>query len=375
MRRIAPILALLAALAVLLQTEITAPPDTDTWTPGAFQGEVVHSLIETPDSIMAGTQDGLHRLLPNGGAERIPEVPGPVYAMSANQEEIYAGTEDGVYALPTDGEPPRRDGLSGVTVRDVSASESRLYAATDDGLFERVDGEWERTWPRPANAALAVEGGAIVGSAEGIFRIEGGGEAERVWSGGAVESLVRDGWRLWAGARGEPRLLASRDPGRSWGPRGGGILLEAVNTLAADPNDSNELLVGGSGLADGENLAGVMSSGDGGENWEAGQNRLSNTHVYALAARREPTRLEVALPPILEPRGLDLPFETTRFYAGTNGSGVYTYRPASGPLSTLASVQPAMRFVEPALAGAILLALAWSLYFGRGRRRKSEPPE
>ncbi len=363
------------ALLILLQLEISAPPDTETWSPGPLQGEVVHEVISTPDSIMAGAQDGLYRLGPDGAAERVPGIPGPVYAVGMARGEIYAATEDGVYALPTNGGPPRRDGLSGVSVRDVSASDSRLYAATDDGLFERDDGGWGRAWPRPANAVMAVEDGAVVGSAEGIFHIEGDGGAERVWSGGTVESLARGGESLWAGVRGEPRLLAARDPGRSWDPRGDGILLEAVNALAAAPEDANELLIGGSGLADGENLAGVMESEDGGENWEAAQNRLSNTHVFALSSRREPMRLEVSLPPMLEPRALELPLETTRFYAGTNGSGVYTFRPASRLLSTFASVQPAMRFAEPALAGLILLVLAWNLYYGRRRNRKSGPPE
>ncbi len=330
-------------------------------------------MIETPDSIMVGAQNGLHRLTPEDATELVPDTPGPVYAMSAGRDEIYAATEDGVYALPRNGEPPRRDGLPDITVRDVAASDSRLYAATDDGLFERVDGEWGRAWPRPVNAALAVEGGVVAGSSEGIFRIEDGG-AGRVWSGGTVEGMGREGRNLWAGVRGEPHLLVSRDSGRSWEPSGDGIRLEAVNAFIADPEDADELLVGGSGLADGENLAGVMGSDDGGERWEADQIRLSNTHVFALAARREPVRLEVSLPPIVGAHAFDLPLETTRFYAGTNGSGVYTYRPASRPLATLASLQPAMRFVEPVLAGFVVLVLAWSLYFGRGRKRRGDPP-
>lgn len=368
-------LAALAAVVILLRLEVSAPPDTGTWTPGPLQGEVVHSLLGTPERVVAGTQDGAYVLSVNGETERIPGLPGPVHALAANGTETYAATDDGVYVLPEDGGPAGRDGLSGSLVRDLSASDSRLFAATDDGLYERslyerVGDGCERTRPGPANAVLATRDGAVVGASEGLFRVDAAGRPERVWSGGAVESLARSGGDLWAGLRGESKLLVSVDSGRSWEPRDAGMRLETVNTLVADPRDPDRLFAGGSGLADGENLAGVMESEDGGESWSAEQNRLSNTHVYALATRREPLRLEVSLPPALGARSLDLPLETTRFYAGTNGSGVYTYRPTPRSLSLLSPLRPAARFAEPILAGAILLALVWFLYYGREPARK-----
>jgi hypothetical protein len=374
LRSVAGALVILGVAWVLLQLEISAPADAGTWSPGVLEGEVVYSLLETRDALLAGTHRGLYELHPGGSPVLAAGVPGPVYALGEERGRIYAATGDGVYVYAADGEEAYRAGLPGIPVRDVDVAEVRVWAATGDGLYELAGEQWERTWPRegePAavEAVLAVEAGILAGTREGLLLVREEG-AEPVWEGGAVVALGRSGEepeRVWAGVRGEPSLLVSGDSGRTWEESGAGIRLEAVNDLRADPVEAGRLFAGGSGLADGENLAGVMHSEDGGESWQTEQNRLSNTHVFALAARREPVRLEVSPVPGFRDRYLELPVESSRFYAGTNGSGVYTYRP-QGPLSSLlGGAGSTVRFLEPIVAGAILLLLVWSAYY-YGRR-------
>lgn len=370
----------LGGLWTLWSLELSVSGDAGTWSPEALPGEVVHALVDSPRGLLAGTESGLYALRPDGSARRVPGIPGPVYALAASGEQIRAGTGDGVYALLSSGAPEPR-GLEGVPVRDLAVSGGRTYAATEEGLYEEVK-EWTRVWPagepRPVNAVLGSEGGMLFGTEQGIFRLGSGGEIESLRDRGAVVHLARTGAdEIWAGLRGGERLLRSQD-GDSWGETGGEVRLQSVEALVEDPEEQDRLYIGGSGLADGDGTAGVMVSEDGGRSWRTEQNRLSNTPVLSLAVRRERLEIEVSLPPLVEARSVALPASGSRFYAGTNGSGVYTHRPPGPVFSFFESLGAGARFAEPALFGLLLLAVAWRLYHGRrypGRERAKRRTE
>lgn len=376
-RTTAAVLLLATLLLFSLGLDVQVPADTDTWSPGPLQGQLVNTLITEGDEILAGTGEGLYRLGADNEAVQVPGVNGPVLALSPEPDGLYLGTDDGVYAAAPPGDAPRSEGLQGLSVLDLASGNGRQYAATGRGVYVRNyppdTSEWEPLSAAgtaaggPANAVLPTQGAVVVGGPEGLFHVAEDSVAERTRSG-PVQSLGEAGGSLWAGVRGEPGLLVSGDSGRSWESSGSGLLLEAVNTLLVEPGGSASWLAGGSGLADGTNLAGVMTSEDGGRTWSSDQNRLSNTNVLDLTALQEPSRLQVSLFSLLGPYTLDLPAQTTRFYAGTAGSGVYTYRPPPAWNGLADALRPTLYLLEPVLAGLILLLLVWRFYFSSGTK-------
>lgn len=373
----------LGGLWLLFGLDVAVPDDTGTWSPESLPGEVVHSLAESPGALLAGTESGLYELRPGSAPRRVPGMPGRVYALTRDGEEVHAGTAEGVYTLPSSGIPERR-GLEGRRVNSLDVSEGRLHAATDGGLYREVrQGDWDRVWPVvaeacPVNAIVATSGGVLAGTEEGILRVREDA-VESLWDRSAVVHLTQidpepgtGKEELWAGLRGGAQLLRSENDGTTWSEAGGDVGLQAVNALVPDPAGGGRLYIGGSGLADGDGTAGVMTSDDGGETWQTEQNRLSNTHVLSLAARRERLAVELSLPPLLEARSLALPASGTRFYAGTNGSGVYAHRPLGPAFSLFEILGAGARFAEPLIFGLLLLVVGWKLYHGRrypGRRR------
>ncbi|WP_228386811.1 beta propeller repeat protein, partial [Ornithinicoccus halotolerans] len=230
----------------------------------------------------------------------------------------------------------------------------------------------------------AVDGAALLDHPDGLARLTPDGQVRLLEPGVEVVALGtlagpqtgRAAGTLWAGVRGGPLLLLSEDGGDSWRESGDGLGFNATNALAAggsadgdDGSDGGEdtgdersvLRAGGSGLADGTGQAGVMTSSDGGRTWQADQDRLSNTHVTGLLARREPVtlRVRVAGRPGAQ---VPLPVSTTRWYAATNGSGVATQRPAVPALEAAGPLLPVLRLAEPLLLGTLLLALTVAAY-------------
>lgn len=376
----------LGAVWFLVSFDLSAPRDIDAWSPGALQGDVVHSLMESRGVLFAGAHSGLYELHPDGSVKLVSGVPGPVYTLEDADNNLYAGTGDGVYSVSPSESSTNHDGLASVQVRDLAFAGTYLYAATDEGLYERQEqGDWLDRWPEngmpePVNAVLARENGAVIGTEEGISSIYANkGLVNSLWDGGPVVALARSDAgsaageaRIWAGTRGDPLLLRSEDAGESWREFGDEIRLDTVHAMSADPSKAERLFVGGSGLADGTGTAGVMNSDDGGKSWRTEQNRLSNTHVLSLLAREEVLTVEVSLPPVIESRSLALPVDGTRFYAGTNGSGVYTYRVPGSLIAFLGVLQPGVRLLEPLLAGLLLLIVTWKVYYRRRSLRASE---
>ncbi|MBA2442093.1 MAG: hypothetical protein H0V53_06775 [Rubrobacter sp.] len=362
----------------LFALEVSVPADMGTWSPTALEGEVVYSLAQSSGSLLAGTQNGLYSVNADGSAYPLPEVPGPVYALERDRGDLYAGTGEGVYLVSPSGEEVHREGLADLAVRDLAVTGEGLYAATDIGLYEKagVDG-WRRVWSgneglRQVNAILEVDGGILIGGEEGLFRAEGTGEVDRVREG-AVVSLSRQevsSERVWAGFRGDPLLLVSEDGGYTWSAAGREVGLNAVNDLVAGPRGEGRLSIGGSGLDDGEGTAGVMTSEDGGESWQTERNRLSNTPVLSLLLGRDHLAIELSLPPLFESRPFSLPADGSRFYAGTNGTGVYTYREPGLLLSLLGGLRSSSRLLEPLLVGLAILATTLAVYYRRRRARE-----
>lgn len=373
---------ILASLAALLwsATDLSLPEDVAAWRPGPLHGETVYAMAELDGELLAGTHTGLHRLPGGpgqpGGArqpasaaeidgEQVAGVPGPVFAVASDGRRTLAATGDGVYRVGA-ADRSERDGLADRTVNDVFHRDGRWLAAASDGAYERGgDGEWSRRWPlREDVPVLAVAGAGadlLLGTRDGIVRVTATtDEADRVWDGGAVRSLVVEpGGRIWAGVLGGDLLLASDDGGRTWQAAGTGIRLLSVQDLRRDPAEPQRLVIGGTGVDDGTLIGGVMTSEDGGRTWRAEPSRLSNTHVYSLVADQRPLELGVSWPATDQEWSVRLPTEVTTFWAGTNGTGIYTYAVAPGVLSALAAAQPVMRVLEPVLLGAIVLLLAW----------------
>ncbi len=364
-------LALVGLVALLWwQTDMTLPPDLGGWRPAALPGELVYDLAEIEGDRYAAAHTGLYDLSGEEPAEPFGDLPTPVVRIAQDGKAVLAGTYHGIYRLGVEGDVSL-DGLAEQRVNDLAHSASRWLAATDDGAYERVEGDWVRRWPLDEDARVLTiagwEGGLLVGTRDGITRVDLDREvAEQAWEGEVVRSLIPDdrdeqAGRIWAGIVEGDVLLASDDDGRSWEAAGDGIRLLSAQDVRSDPADPDRLVVGGTGVDDGELLGGVMTSEDGGRTWESEPNRLSNTHVYRLAVDREPLTVTVGWPFTARATSVVLPVDITRFRAATNGAGVYTFADPPTALSMLATLQPAVRVVEPLVVGGIFLALVWQL--------------
>ena len=361
-------------IGLLAATRVEVSPDVDTWAAGPLAGEVVPAVEDADGVLLVGTRDGLVRLEPTGGLQDLP-VDGRVNALAADAEAAWVGTDDGVVRLTaeaaTAGPGTLADGLADVPVHALDASGGAVVAGTESGLHARTgSGTWERLWPTPhdpasrVEAVLATARGVLFDHPEGLGLVHLDGSVEVVVP--RVDVVALGPWPgtglVWAGTRGGPLLLVSDDDGLTWTERGDGLGFSGVHALAADPHDPERAVVGGSGLADGTGNAGTQRTDDLGATWQVRQDRLSNTHVFALAARSEPLHLRVRLAGTGVEGTVALPVSGPRWYAGTNGSGVATYRPDVPALTALAALTPYLRLVEPLAAGALLLVCVLPAY-------------
>ncbi len=380
-------------VGLVASLRLSPPADLGRWGPAALSGEAVLALADRADGVLVGTTNSLLHLAADGTVVDLG-VPGPVRALAEHPEGTFVGTDDGLLDLPDApvGRAARssRPVLSAAAVSDVHVAEDPdgqevVVLGTATGVLARTGADgWEKLWPPgaadpvPVPAVLAITGGVLFAHPDGLALLGPTGRLEVVLRDVAVVELHDDARAglLWAGTRGGPLLLASDDGGRTWRPRADGLGLSAVETLVRPPGDGGPLLVGGSGLADGNGNAGTESSTDRGLTWQTEQDRLSNTHVYDLLARREPWRLEARLLGTDSRLGLPLPVSTTRLYAGTNGGGVSTRRPAVPVLEALVPAAPVLRLLEPLLAGALLLVCLLPAYrhLWRGSAATPRPP-
>lgn len=375
-------------VTLLAATRVELSPDLDRWAAGPLPGEVILALHDPGGGVLVGSRRGLHRLDPAGSSWRDLGVPGPVHALAGDATgRTWLATDDGLLALEADGRRSRPEGLEGVTVRAVDARDGTVVLGADTGLHRRgATGGWERLWPAdgaPATAVtavLATDHGVLFDHPEGLALAGTDGSVEVVVGGVDVVALGR--WsasqeqRLWAGTRGAPLLLVSEDGGLTWQPRADGLGFSAVHDVAADPADDNRAVAAGSGLADGTGNAGTQLTEDRGATWQYRQDRLSNTHVLALQARQEPLRLHVRLAGTDASTSVPLPTATSRWYAGTNGSGVSTYRLPVPVVEALVAATPVLRVAEPVVAGTLLLACVLPAYrqLARGSPRSPRSP-
>lgn len=390
MRTVLQVAVLALGVGLVATVRPTLPQDVGTWAPLALSGDVVLALSGDRDGVLVGTARGLHHLSPDGTRRDLP-VPGPVLTLVAHPGGTYVGTGDGLLDVP----PGAGRGavtvpdpvLTGVEVGAVDSTGDAVVVGASTGLLrQEPDGGWVRLWPpaqEPAqavDAVLAVRAGILFAHPDGLALLRRDGDVRVVRPDVVVLSLEDDpaAGLVWAGLRGEPLLLVSADGGRSWRALADGLGLSAVEALVRVPTTEGEgdLVVGGSGLADGTGNAGTQRSTDGGRSWQARQDRLSNTHVYALLARPEPWRVGVSLLGTGAGLSVPLPGQEPRLYAGTNGGGVSSYRPAAPLLATLASATPALRLLEPLLLGVLLLVCLLPAYrhLWRGASASPRPP-
>jgi hypothetical protein len=354
----------LLGMTALAAPRVSFPADTGTWAPLALPATAVSELVALDDGVLAAHGTRLTLVRPGGTVSGF-DVPAPVRAVAVVDDRIYAGTTDGVVTVSLDGAPVRPAGLQGTTVHAVATDPDVVYAGSDRGLHRRkATGEWTLLWPAAAGRARAVSAvlsvpGAVLFVADGtVLRWTGGPSADVVLRRQAPAMSLSAGagaGHVWAGLRGGPLLLESRDAGLTWTARGDGLGFSTVNDVAADPTRPDRLLAAGSGLADGTGNAGVEESNDGGLTWHTDQGLLSNTHVFAVEARQEPLRLEVTLPLLPAAWHPAVPGKHVRAYAATNGGGVYSSAPSSAAGRMLASLHGILRVAEPLILGLLAL--------------------
>lgn len=364
------------AVAVLAVSTTRLPSDVDSWQPAALAGEVVLSVLGDPGApgdgnpgdVLVGTRTHLYRMSAAGAVVDLG-VSGPVHAMTRASGGVWLGSDEGLLHMATTG-AARVEALAGVEVLAVSTHGSSLAVGAGNGLHLRArDGALEQLWPLgadpggPVGAVLGTDEGVLFAHPEGLALVRSDGLLSVVVPHVSVVSLGvwDDHGRLWAGTRGSPLLLVSDDGGATWEERAEGLGFSAVNAVARDPGDGDRIVAGGSGLADGTGNAGTQWSDDDGQTWQVRQDRLSNTHVYSLLAQRDALRVHLS-PPGPVQSSVPLPLDTARWYAGTNGSGVSTYRPGGPELTALRAAAPALRLLEPLTAGVLLLALLMPAY-------------
>lgn len=383
---------LVGTLSVFLVAagRLEPPPDLGTWAPEALAGEVVLALADSGDAVLVGTRKGLYRMDGDGSVLDLG-VPGPVLALAHDRGLTWVGTGRGLFsvrsAVPVPEPEPEPGSLSGVAIYALDARDGTVFTGSDAGVHRRTSsGGWEQLWSATdggvdatVTAVMNTDLGVLFDHPEGLALRRADRSLDVVVRDVDVVALGR--WPVpggvWAGTRGEPLLLVSVDHGRTWQPRSEGLGLSAAHDLAAAPSAESPLVIGGSGLADGTGNAGTQRSDDGGRTWRTGQGRLTNTHVYALLAREEPVQLTIGIAGTTVHGALPLPTTTVRWYAGTNGSGVSTYRPDVPALDTAADAVPYLRIAEPILAGALLLAVLLPVYrrlSGRPGGRPRAPP-
>lgn len=368
-------------LTMLAVTRVEPPTDLGSWTDGPLAGEIVLAMDTDGAAVVVGTASGLFRVEGDGSSEALG-VPGPVHTVAAEAgAELWAGTDAGLVVVEEGADPVAR-AFAGDRVHSLDIHDTTAVAGTDSGVHRRTgNGDWQRVWPAadlPATAAGAVldaPRGVVFAHPQGLALLRPDGAVDVVVPDVSVVALGRwsDDGALWAGTRGEPLLLRSTDGGLSWNSRSSGLGYTAVQAVAADPSTDGELLVGGSGLADGNGNAGIQRTDDDGATWTAEQDRLTSTHVYALATRTEPLRLDLRLAGTDAATSLPLPVSTTRWYAGTNGGGISTHRPDVAALDGLAAAAPFLAVLEPLLGGVLLLVVLVPAYHRLSRRRAPVP--
>ena len=363
-------------VTVLVLGRVEVPDDLGNWAQGPLDGEVVLTLSRHDGAVVAGTRGGLYRLGPEGTVQRDLGVEGPVHALVTGADgRLWAGTDEG--AAPVE-ETGGDHALDGTSVLALGRQGTSLLAGSDSGAWRLGDsGTWERLWPpdtsepAPVRAVTGAPAGILLSHPDGLALLRGDGRVEIVVPG--VEILALGSWNgsgeLWAGTRGAPLLLISRDGGLTWTASSDGLRFSTLNAVAQDPTDPSALTAGGSGLADGTGNAGTQQSQDAGLTWTGEQGRLTNTHIFAMASTAEPLRLRVRVSGTSWSTTVPLPVTTTRWYAGTNGAGVATLRPAVPALEALAATTPYLRLLEPLLAGLFLVVLTVWAYRHPGTAR------
>lgn len=367
-------------LAVLALARIEVPTDLGSWVQGPLAGQIVLTMRAQGESVLVGTRAGLYRLDPDG-SEHDLGVDGPVHALAEDVDgQLWAATDRGVELVGR--APQTSPTLTDVPVRALALQGTAMIAGGSTGAHRlSPQGEWERVWPvdgsepAPVGAVMATPAGILLAHPDGLALLRDDGQVEVVIP--EVDVVALGSWNdsggLWVGTRGMPLLLTSSDDGLTWSERSEGLGYTSLHAVAEDPLHPGRLLSGGSGLADGTGNAGTQLSEDSGLTWQVEQDRLSNTHVYALAATTERLRLNLRVAGTDLGTTVPLPSTTTRWYAGTNGGGVNTSRPAVPVLDTLAATTTYLRLAEPLLGGVLLVTVLVAAYHRLTRIRTTSP--
>jgi len=191
---------------------------------------------------------------------------------------MYAGTNQGVYISHDGGRDWVSVGLEERSITDIAIhpeNQDILYvAAGKEGLVKSSSGG--KDWV-PLNIVLPAS-----------LSIQGPGDIRAVVIDSSRPSTVY-------AASFQGYILKSDDDGQSWSVLNPEFPLQALNSLAVDPDDGKTLYIGTGGN-------GILKSSDGGKTWKNMNNGLEDLTV---------TRLVID------------PANATYLYAGTYGGGVY----------------------------------------------------
>lgn len=359
-----------AALGLLV--EVDAPADVGTMAPVGLDGRSLDAVVPTSAGMVVGGHTGAYLVY---GEAQVREfgIDASVHDLLARDDVVLAATDSGVWAIDRQtGEIEDRG--PGVRVDVLADGPNGLLALADGALMRRAVGEsWETLLETGVRTVAVVDGEVLVGRVDGLARLGPADEPEILLAGPPIDLVagvdLGDRSRIFAASRERPRLWAAPAAEGPWEPSDQGLRLATVETVVADPGRQGRVLAGGTGLADGEQTAGVIESDDGGRTWRDREDRLANVHVNDLTVRAEPLRAQLSLAgahvaaiPVTPPR--------PRVYAATNGAGLYS-RQAALPFAD-AGALPLTRVLGPVVLGALALAAAWRA-FGALRPARREP--
>lgn len=254
------------------------------------QIEVYSILQETtnPNLIFIGTNKGIYRSLDRGAswmaiaaaAKPKAKVAAPRRRGKATATKPAAKTAAPAASAPVSKTTARVAILNGM-VRQLIRAQGGMLAATDTAIYRTNDISkgWERisipsniarpnqilaiaTSPQNANEIwLGTANFGVVGTHDGGLTWHTTTDVPTTYPIAAIEVDPKNADRVYVGTK--QTFYTTKNGGKNWERRGGGLPAGEYQSIIINPNDTNEIFTG-SALATRD---GVFHSSDGGKNW------------------------------------------------------------------------------------------------------------
>lgn len=261
------VLSLLDGLAGTRGDGVHSSVDGVTWSPTGLPGEIVHTLVRSPDgSVLAGTGSGVHRSDDAGTTWRplgTELANRRIFSIAAGDDALLAGSYDGVWRWSGDDFRRVDTGLTpGEAFTVAVGPDGTAFAGTSDGCIVSTDagGSWkEVSGVEPTVHAVCFEP-ELFGTADGVWTRDG---IRRGLEGRWVFSLL---------AVGDGRLLAATlgagvfaFDGSQWQPSGEGLDAGLVYDLLLTKEGT--VLAATGAVVDGDKTGAIYRSTDAGRTW------------------------------------------------------------------------------------------------------------